>query len=290
MRISLAPISGRYDADTIVGFYREAASCPDIARAYLGEMFCAKRMLPIDAYAEAVKVLEDGGKQAVFATMALPAGEPDLDAAARYVERVDIVEVNNLGYIPWLKENFPAKHLIAGPMCNLYNRDDLEIVRDWGCSEVSLRIDLMPESITDLSQSGILPVEVFLHGRPPLAFSWRCYAARFAGRPAGSCGRVCQTQNGLVLRNLEGEDGFVVDGPAVLSGQVVSTAEQAQDYVRSGAAFGRLWLEPGEVAPIAAIYAALLEGRGSVAGTREGLAGLVRGDIRFGPVARRRLS
>jgi collagenase-like PrtC family protease len=290
VKLSLAPVSGSHGSEAIADFYREAAACPDVDRVYVGELFCAKRLIPLRAFEESVKVLEDAGKQAVFSTLALPSGEDDFTAAAPYVECVRTVEVNNLGFIPWLAENFPDREMVAGPLCNLYNRDDLEIVRDWGCSGVSLRIDLMPETVTDLCGNGVLPAEVFLHGRPVLAFSWRCYAARFAGRAADACGHVCREQDGLVMRNLEGADGFVIDGPAVLSGQVVSTAEQAPGYAEAGAAFGRLWLSPGEIGPVAAAYADLLRSSGSIEEIRERLTRASDGPVRFGPVAYRRLS
>lgn len=274
----------------IVDFYREAAASPDVERAYIGELFCSKRLIPVSAFDEAVRVLEDAGKEAVFSTLAMPVGEADYDAVAPYVERVRTVEVNNLGYITWLAERFPDKTVLAGPICNLYNRDDLETVCAWGCSAVSLRIDLMPETVLDLCANGAIPAEIFLHGRSPIAFSWRCYAARFAGRPQDACGHVCREQDGLVLQNLEGEDGFVVDGPGVLPGQVVSTVEQVRDYADANAAFGRLWVGTGEVAPIAAAYASVLSGDSTVDEAKDLLAATASGALRYGPAARRRLS
>jgi collagenase-like PrtC family protease len=289
VKLSVAPISGHYGADAIVAYYREAAGSRHVDRAYVGELFCPKRLIPRRAFEEGMDILEDAGKEAVFSTLALPAGEADYDAAAPYVERARIVEVNNLGFIPWIRENFSGKTMLAGPICNLYSRADLEIVRDWGCSGVSLHIDLMPETVLDLCGSGLLPAEVFLHGRPPLAFSWRCYSARFAERPQNACGYVCREQDGLVFKNLEGEDGFVVDGPAVLSGQVLSTAEQLQDYAEAGAAFGRLALAPGEIARVTAIYAALLSGDMALPQAKRDLDDLTDGPVRYGPVATRRL-
>jgi collagenase-like PrtC family protease len=290
MRLSLAPISGRYAAEAIVDFYREAAASPDIERVYVGELFCSKRLIPMRAFEESVALLEAAGKEVVFSTLALPVGEADYEAAAPYVERVTTVEINNLGFISWLKERFAERTILAGPIVSLYNRDDLEIVRDWGCSGVSLHIDLMPESVLDLCANGAIPAEVFLHGRPPLAFSWRCYAARFAERPQNACGHVCREQDGLVLDNLEGEAGFIVDGLAVYPGQVVATVEQARDYAQAKAAFGRLWVGPGSVANASAAYGALLRGERSVEQTKDALEATADGPVRYGPVARRRLS
>lgn len=290
MKLSLAPLSGRYPASAIAEFYLEVAASTDIDRVYIGELFCAKRLIPLRVFEEAVTLLEDAGKQVVFSTLALPAGEADYEAAEPYIERVQAVEVNNLGFIPWLKERFAEMTVVAGPLTSLYNNDDFEIVRDWGCSGVSLRIDLMPQTVTDLSANGPLPVEVFCHGRPPLAHSWRCYASRFAGRPQNACGHVCREQDGLVLENLEGADGFVADGPAVLSGQVIATVDEITGYAEAGAAFGRLWLGPGEVAPVGSAYAALLRGEVSAEDTRLALEAATGGTLRYGPVARRRLS
>ena len=289
MKLSVAPISGHYGADAIVAYYREAATSPHVDRGYVGELYCPKRLIPRRAFEQATDILEDAGKEAVFSTLALPAGEADYDAAAPYVERAQAVEINNFGFVPWMRENFPGKTMLAGPICNIYSRDDLEIVRDWGCSGVSLHIDLMPETVLDLCGSGVMPAEVFLHGRPALAFSWRCYSARFADRSASACGHVCREQDGLVFKNLEGEDGFVVDGPAVLSGQVVSTAEQLQDYVQAGAAFGRLALAPGEILHVASTYATLLRGDITIQQAKQDLDDLTDGPVRYGPVATRRL-
>lgn len=290
MRLSLAPPSGRYPADAIIDFYREAAAAPDVDRVYIGEPFCAKRLIPLRAFEESVQLLEAAGKEVVFSTLALPAEEADYEAVAPYAERVRAVEVNSLGFVPWLKEHFANDTVLAGPLMSLYNRDDLEVVRDLGCSGVSLRIDLMPETVADLAANGALPVEVFCHGRPPLAHSWRCYASRFAGRPQNECGHVCREQNGLVLKNLEGADGFVVDGLAVLSGQVVATVDEVVGSAEAGAAFGRLWLGPGEVGPVSTAYAALLRGERSAEEVRSALGAATDGTLRYGPVARRRLS
>ena len=290
MRLSLAPLSGRYRPEAIVDFYREAAACADIDRVYIGELFCSKRLIPLAAFEESVRLLEDAGKDVVFSAHAMPAGEADYESAAPYVELVRTVEINSLGFIPWLHERFPGATMLAGPIVNLYNRDDLEIVAGWGCTGVSLHVDLMPETILDLCGSGALPAEVLLHGRPPLAFSWRCYAARFAGRPQNACGHACREQDGLVLGNLEGADGFIADGLTVLPGTVVSLAEQARGYAEAGATFGRLWIGPGEVAPVASAYATLLRGERSVDETKAALEAATPGAIRCGPVANRRLS
>ena len=300
MKLSLAPLSGRYRTEAIVGFYREAAACADIDRVYIGELFCSKRRIPLAAFEESVviaalkeegvRILEGAGKDVVFSGHAMPAGEADYESAAPYVELVQTVEVNSLGFIPWLRERFPEASMLAGPIVNLYNRDDLEIVAGWGCAGVSLHIDLMPETILDLCANGAIPAEVLLHGRPPLAFSWRCYAARFAGRPQNACSHVCREQDGLVLENLEGEDGFIADGLAVLPGQSVSLVGQARDYAEAGAAFGRLWVGPGEVEPVASAYAALLRGELSVDETKAVLEAATPGAVRYGPVANRRLT
>jgi len=290
MKLSLAPLSGRHSAGAITEFYREAAASAHIDRVYIGELFCNKRLIPLRAFKESVEVLEDAGKQVVFSTYALPTSETDYEDSAPYVERVPTIEINNLGFIPWLKENHRDVTILAGPLCSLYNYDDLEIVHDWGCSGVSLNIALMPATVLDLCTNGAIPAEVFLHGRPPLAFSWRCYGARFAERPQNVCGKTCHEQDGLVLKNLEGENGFVVDGPAVLPGQVVSTAEQMRDYAEAGAAFGRLWIGPEEVEPVSSAYAALLRGEASVEQVKATLESITPGPIRYGSVARRRLS
>lgn len=290
MRLSLAPLSGRYRPEAIVGFYREAAACADIARVYIGELFCSKRQIPLSAFEESVRILTDAGKDVVFSAHAMPAGEADYESSAPYAELVRTVEVNSLGFIPWLRERFPEATMLAGPIVNLYNRDDLEIVAGWGCTGVSLHVDLMPETILDLCCNGALPAEVLLHGRPPLAFSWRCYAARFAERPQNACGHVCREQDGLVLNNLEGEDGFIADGTAVLPGTVVSLTEQARDYAQAGAAFGRLWIGPGEVAPVASAYAALLRKERSADETKAALEAATPEAVRYGPVAKRRLT
>ncbi|MRS11936.1 MAG: hypothetical protein EG823_02540 [Actinobacteria bacterium] len=290
MKLSLAPLSGRCGPEAIADFYREAAECPDVDRVYIGELFCAKRLIPMRTFEQAVRVLEDAGKQVVFSTLAMPFGEADYESAAPYVEGVTTVEVNSLGFIPWMRERFGSKAITAGPLCSLYNRDDLEIVRDWGCTGVALNIALMPETVLDLCTNGAIPAEVFLEGRPPLAFSWRCYAARFAGRPQKTCGYACREQDGLTLQNLEGEPGFVVDGTAVLPGQIISTVDQALGYQNAGAAFGRLWVGPGEIAAVASAYAALLHGDDSAEATRVSLESAAAGPLRYGPVARRRLS
>jgi collagenase-like PrtC family protease len=290
MKLSVGPLSGHFDSKTVAGFYAEVSNCPQIDRAYAGELFCAKRQIPIKTYLESVNLLRQSGKEAVFSTFALPAGDTDFDSLVPYIEAVDTVEINNFGYVSWLKEHFPAKRFVAGPICNLYNQIDLAIIEGWGAAEASLRVDLLPVTIESMVKSNVMPVEVFLYGRPPIAFSWRCYAARFAGIDAAACGLVCRSQDNLVLNNLEEEAGFIVDGPAVLPGKTLAPLTEALQYVAAGAQMGRFWLNPGEVESVASPYRSFLDGKSSDSDLREKLTAASRGLIQFEPAARQGLS
>lgn len=289
MRLAVAPLSGRYSAETIVSFYEEVSKSPHVHRAYIGELFCPKRLVPLHAFEEAVSRLEEAGKEAVFSTLALPTREVDYEAAAPYVERVTTVEVNDLGFMSWLADSFADKTLIAGPFLRLYNRDDAEIAHAWGFSGMALRIDLMPETVLDLCAHGALSAEVFLHGRPPIAHSWRCYSARFAQRPQNACGVVCRQQDGLRLDNLEGDPAFVIDGPSVLPARVISAVDEALRYQEAGAAFGRLWVGPAQVDPVSSAYAALLSGERAAEDVKLALEATDPAPFSYAPIARRRL-
>src|SRR5690606_9746422 len=77
--------------------------------------------------------------------------------------------------------------------------------------------------------------EVFAHGRLPLAFSARCFAARRFNRQKEDCGYVClQFPDGMALDTREGERFLVVNGVQTQSGGVYSLADELESVRGAG--------------------------------------------------------
>ncbi len=289
MKISLAPLPLNYNLSTLRQFYEEVASSDFIDRIYLGEVFCSKRLFSFQSYLEFKEILELAGKEVVFSTYALPTREEDFVQVLPFIEATEVIEVNNLGFLAFIKKQVPHKKFLMGPTCSLYNTHDFEIARDWGSESAVSPFDLLEETVETLLVKNILPLEVPVYGRFPLAFSWRCYTALFFSKRQGDCELICRTKTDLSLKNLEGEVAFVVNGNLIESGRTICLFEQGKKLAELGAAFGRLYAGPGEAARVAELFSNYLRDKVTLKKSVELIESFKGGRVMFAPVARRQM-
>ncbi len=107
-------------------------------------------------------------------------------------------------------------------------------------------------------------VEVWGHGRAPLAISGRCYHARLHDRAKDSCQFVCgEDPDGRDVDTLDGQPFLTVNGVQTLGRAVTSVAGQIGDLAAAGVASLRLSPHSGAFAEVAGAYAAALSGQGA---------------------------
>jgi collagenase-like PrtC family protease len=289
MKISIAPLPLNYSLPTLRQFYEEVASSSFIDRVCIGEVFCPKRLFSLQSYLEFKEVLEQAGKEVVFSTYALPTREEDFVQVLPFIEATDVIEVNNLGFLAFLKKQAPYKKFLVGSTCSLYNINDFEIARDWGSKGAVSHFDLLEETVETLLNKNILPLEVPIYGRFPLAFSWCCYTARFFGKKREDCELVCRTKTDLSLKNLEDEAAFVVNGNLIESGQTICLFKQGKKLAKLGASHGRLYAGPGEAARVAELFSNYLADKVTLKKSMELIDSFKGGKVTFTPVAWRQM-
>lgn len=289
MKISLAPLPLNYSLSTLHQFYEEVAASDFIDCVYIGEVFCPKRLFSLQSYLKFKEILEQAGKEVVFSTYALPTKEEDFVQVLPFIEATDLIEVNSLGFLAFLKKQAPHKNFLMGSNCNLYNIHDFEIARDWGSKGAVSHFDLLEETVEAVLVKNVLPLEVPIYGRFPLAFSWRCYTALFFGKKRGGCELVCQTKTDLSLKNLEGEAAFVVNGNLIESGRTICLFELGKKLAELGAAFGRLYAGPGEATRVAELFANYLQDKVTLKKSMELIKSFKGGRVTFTQVAWRQM-
>ncbi|MCD8513409.1 MAG: U32 family peptidase [Nitrincola sp.] len=194
---------------------------------FLGETVCARRRsMKIEDWELIGKELAYEGKEIIFSTQTLIESEADLKNINRIIEVVQknnwLLEVNDQSALQCaIDADIP---FISGPSLNIYNIRSLNILISLGLKQWCYPLELSRDTLVDF-QSNLrkekinIDTEVFAYGNLPLAWSSRCFTARFHDLPKDKCGFVCQSYpDGLMMRSQESQDVFVLNGIQTLSG------------------------------------------------------------------------
>lgn len=248
MQLSLGPLLYYWPAEQVDAFYQQAAEWP-VEVVHLGETVCSRRReLKLDDWERIGKHLVASGKQVVLSTQALIESEADLKQLRRLLdlaaEQGWQVEANDQSALYYLTE--AALPFTTGPSLNIYNLRTLSNLSALGLQRWCLPVELSRETLADLQQ-GIaeqqldLETEVFAYGHLPLAWSSRCFTARYHDLPKDRCGFVCQQYAaGLPMRTQESRDVFVLNGIQTLSGACCNLLDQLPLMRRHGVQVVRL--------------------------------------------------
>ncbi len=252
-----------------------AASCDALAaapvdRVVLGELVCSKR-LPFyqDRIPAAIDALLAAGKDVAVTSLALITLKRERKLSAELVEAGIEVEVNDLTMLAYLPE---GARFSVGPLVNVYNEGTLSWLAARGATSICLPPELPLDSVRVLARLGRdlgVKIEVWGHGRVPLAISGRCYHARLHGRSKDNCRFACEEDpDGLDVSTLEGRSFLAMNGVQTLSDSFACVDRQIE--LLREAQVSRLRLSPhtGDFAAVCALYRARLDGeigRGAVA-------------------------
>lgn len=227
MRLSLGPLLYLWSKQAVETFYQQALESPlDII--YLGETVCAKRrnLKPADWIALA-RELAQSGKQVVLSTLALIEAGSDMSGVKRLCNNGELlVEANEMGAVQLMAEQ--KLPFVAGPGLNIYNAYSLKRLHNSGLVRWVMPVELgaktLSDILTDAQTLGIadqIETEVFCYGRLPLAYSARCFTARYRNIPKDACEFVCADYpEGLAMDSQEGEALFSINGIQTQSGRV----------------------------------------------------------------------
>ncbi|MBN2629528.1 MAG: U32 family peptidase [Rhodobacteraceae bacterium] len=260
--LTVGPNPFFWDAATVRSFYQSLATAP-VARVVIGELVCSKR-LPFwqDEIAGAVETLLAAGKSVAITSLALVTLKRERKATAALSDIGLPVEVNDLTALHSLPAGQP---FWVGPLINVYNEGTLRWLAKRGATRICLPPELPLDSIAVLARLGRelgVAVEVWGHGRLPLAISGRCYHARLHDHAKDSCQFVCGLDpDGRDVETLDGQKFLAVNGVQTLSQSTASMAWQVEALSDAGVTSLRLSPQSGDFAAICTSYADRIAGR-----------------------------
>lgn len=271
--ITLGPVLFNCAPDVWRDFYFRIADEAPVTTVYVGEVICSKRGPLFEPHiADVTARLEAAGKTVVFSTLS----EVILKLDRRMVDSVCapsdvLIEANDASALRHLRGR--PHHI--GPFINVYNEETLAYFVGRGARNVCLPSEMPATAIQALctgSRDTGVTIEVQVFGRIPLALSARCYHARAHGHTKDSCLFVCENDpDGLTLRTLDNRPFLAINGIQTLSYDYLNLINELPDLRAMGVAQFRLSPHSGDMATVASIFRAVLDGR---IGTAEGAAEL----------------
>lgn len=280
MELTVGPNQFFWPAERWAEFYAEIAQSP-VERVVLGELVCSKR-LPFyqDRIPEAINVLQEAGKQVSLTSLALVTLKRERKQTAELAEMGVEVEINDLTALAYLPV---GARFWVGPLVNVYNEGTLAWLASRGAVRVCLPPELRLESVRTLAAAGAdlgVAIEVWGHGRLPLAISGRCYHARLHGRTKDNCQFACEDDpDGLEVKTLDDQPFLAMNGVQTLSDSVACADFQVETLAEAGVSALRLSPQSRGFGDLCRLYRQRLEGAlvpGALADQVRTLAGETR--------------
>src|SRR5690606_2245413 len=182
------------------------------------------------------------------------------------------VEIADLGALKHLPEGAPFQ---VGPTVNVYNEGTLEWLARKGATRICLPPELPLASVAVLARAGReagVAIEVWGHGRAPLAISGRCYHARLHDRAKDSWLFVCgDDPDGREVQTLDGDSFLTVNGVQTMGHAHTTVAGQVADLLAAGVDALRMSPQYGGFAEVVTLYQRLIDGAADGAETLAGL-------------------
>ncbi|MGB4826890.1 MAG: U32 family peptidase [Paracoccaceae bacterium] len=272
MDLTVGPNQFFWKAEDWATFYDSLAKAP-VNRVVLGELVCSKR-LPFfqDRIPAAIETLLAAGKEVAVTSLALITLKRERKLSAELIEAGIEVEVNDLTMLAYLPEKTSFS---VGPLVNVYNESTLGWLAARGARQVCLPPELPLDQVRTLARAAAdlgVKVEVWGHGRLPLAISGRCYHARLHGRTKDNCQFACEDDpDGLDVSTLEGQKFLAMNGVQTLSDTFACVDHQVELLRDAGVSALRLSPQTGDFAAVCALYRGRLDGRVSRGGVAAAL-------------------
>ncbi|WP_037312338.1 ubiquinone anaerobic biosynthesis protein UbiV [Ruegeria halocynthiae] len=241
MDLTIGPNQFFWAADRWSEFYDDLAQAP-ANRVVIGELVCSKR-LPFyqDRIPEAVSRLLEAGKEVALTSLALVTLKRERKLTTELAEMGVTVEINDLTVLAYLPEGCA---FWVGPLVNVYNEGTLRWLAARGAKRVCLPPELPLESVATLVRAAEdlgVAIEVWGHGRLPLAISGRCYHARLHGRTKDNCQFACEEDaDGLDVLTRDGKPFMATNGVQTLSDSYACTDYQIETLRSAGVSALRL--------------------------------------------------
>lgn len=262
MDLTVGPNPFFWKAEAWADLNDRLAQAP-VDRVVLGELVCSKR-LPFyqDRIPEALARLTQAGKQVALTSLALVTLKRERKLTADLPEMGVAVEVNDLTALAHIPE---GTAFWVGPLVNVYNESTLRWLARRGATRICLPPELSLASVEVLARLGRdlgVAIEVWGHGRVPLAISGRCYHARLHGRTKDNCQFACEDDpDGLEVRTLDDRPFLTMNGVQTLSHSHAAMIRQVDALRAAGVSALRLSPQSTGFPELCTLYRDLLEGR-----------------------------
>lgn len=220
-KLALGPVLYYWPKDKLLDFYERMSAAP-VDIIYLGETVCSKRhALNTGDWLDLAERLSLAGKDVVLSTMALLEAESELLTLRRLCENDRFtVEANDLSAVRLLAER--KIPFVLGTGINVYNGHTLRFLAGLGAKRWVMPVELSRETLATIQTErpeGV-ETEVFVYGRLPLAYSARCFTARYHNLPKDDCQYRClDDPEGLTLSTREGQTFLTLNGIQTQSAQ-----------------------------------------------------------------------
>jgi collagenase-like PrtC family protease len=261
MKLALGPIQTYWPRDEVLDFYRAIAESP-VDIVYLGEVVCSRRHeMRLKDWLDVAASLRDAGKEAILSTQVLIESGADVAVMHKIAENGDFaVEANDMGAVRCLEGKVP---FVGGPHLNIYNLPTLELMAGLGMQRWVMPLEMPRNDLAAIQQArpAGLQTEVFVYGRMPLAFSARCFTARYRNLPKDDCQFSCMDYpDGLPMRTREDEEFLVLNGIQTQSAHVYNLLPELPELAELGVDVVQVSPQSLHTPRVLALFAAALRG------------------------------
>ena len=105
-----------------------------------------------------------------------------------YEHGIDAVIVQDLGFVKFLKENFPELTIHGSTQMTVANHVEANKLKELGLSRVVLARELSFEEIKSIREKTDIELEIFVSGSLCITYSGNCYISSFIGGRSGNRG------------------------------------------------------------------------------------------------------